>query len=107
MKAKPSFIINISSNRASYHDELKNTSGNYGYRASKAALNMMVYCSVFDLPSNIKSFTVYPGRVKSDMNPSGVDDPFKQAEKIVKITKNWQEEFNGRYLRYDGAFYPL
>ena len=103
----PSFVINISSARGSYNDENLNTSANYGYRASKAALNMMTFCSVFDLPPNVKTFSVHPGGVKTDMNPTGTDLPMEQAEKIMSITRNWKEEFNGRFLRYDGTFYPL
>lgn len=103
-----SFIINISSCRASYHDEFDNTSGNYGYRASKAALNMMTFCSVMDLPASVKTFAVHPGSVKTDMNPEGEDNPYEQARKIIEITTSkWQGEWNGKFLRYDGTVYPL
>lgn len=101
------FIINISSGRSSYQDEYPNTHGNYGYRSSKVALNMMTWCSVHDLPKNVKIFAVHPGGVKSDMNPTGEHDPIEQAKKIIDITKNWKEEFNGKFLRFDGGFYPL
>lgn len=107
LKETPSFVINISSCRASYHDEFGSTNGNYGYRASKTALNMMTFCSVMDLPNNIKIFAVHPGSVMTDMNPEGTDLPYDQAKKIMDITTNWKEEFNGRYLRYDGSLYPL
>lgn len=103
----PTFIINISSARGSYNDENPNTNGNYGYRASKTALNMMTHCSLFDLPQNIKTYTVHPGSVKTDMNPTGSDLPITQAEKIVKISKNWDDKFNGKFLRFDGTIYPL
>ncbi len=103
----PAYVIHISSNRASYHDELINTNANYGYRASKAALNMMTFCSLFDLPKNIRTFSVHPGIMKTDMNPTGKDDPLGQAKKIIAITDNWKEELNGKFLRYDGTFYPL
>lgn len=107
LKRNPSFIVNISSARGSYHDENDNTSGNYGYRASKCALNMMVYCSLFDLPKNVRTFTVHPGSVQTDMNPSGTDKPIVQAYKIIEITKRWKNEFNGKFLRYDGTIYPI
>lgn len=107
LKSQPSFIVNISSGRSSYKDEYVNTSGNYGYRASKAALNLITFSSIFDLPKNVKTFAVHPGGVKTDMNPTGVHDPFQQAGKIIGITKNWKEEFNGKFLRFDGTFYPL
>lgn len=106
LKKEKSFVINISSARASYNDEDVNYLGNYGYRGSKAALNMMTFASLHDLAENVKTFAVHPGGVKTDMNPVGTDDPYKQAEKIVAITKNWKEKFNGRFLRYNGVFYP-
>ncbi len=107
LTANPSFVINISSGRASYHDEYENNSGNYGYRASKTALNMFTFCSLFDLPRNVKTFAVHPGGVKTDMNPTGTMFSVDQAEKIITITKNWKDEFNGKFLRFDGTFYPL
>jgi len=107
LKGNPSYVINISSARGSYHDENENTLGNYGYRASKCALNMMVYCTLFDLPQNIRTFAVHPGSVQTDMNPSGTDKPEVQAQKIVEITQKWENEFNGKFLRYDGTIYPL
>lgn len=107
LKNTPSFVINISSCRASFHDEFENVTGNYGYRASKIALNMMTFCSVFDLPKDIRTFAVHPGNVKTDMNPSGENNPIDRAEKIMKITENWKEEFNGAFMRHDGKPYPL
>ncbi|MBI3559445.1 SDR family NAD(P)-dependent oxidoreductase [Candidatus Gottesmanbacteria bacterium] len=105
--SNPSFIINISSDRASYQPEFPVNSGNYGYRASKTALNMFTFCSLHDLPKNIKIFAVHPGETKTDMNPNGKNLPIDQAKKIIEITKNWKEEFNGKFLRFDGNLYPL
>lgn len=107
LKKTDSFVINISSCRASYNDEYENSNGNYGYRASKTALNMMVHASTWDLPKNVKTFAVHPGGVKTDMNPGGKHDPYKQAKKMINITKNWKDKFNGRFMRFDGNFYPL
>lgn len=103
----PSFIVNISSCRASHQDEMENSTANYGYRASKAGLNMMVFNLVRDLPENIKTFTVHPGSVLTDMNPNGISSPFESAKSIIEITKNWKEQFNGQFMRYSGELYPL
>lgn len=103
----PSFVINISSCRGSFHDRELNTQGNYGYRASKVALNMLTTCSLFDLPKNVKTFAVHPGNLRSKMNPTGGDDPKVQADKIVSITTTWDETKNGMFLNFDGAPYPL
>lgn len=107
LTATPSFVINISSCRASFHDEFENPTGNYGYRASKVALNMYTFCSVRDLPKNIKTFAVHPGSVRTDMNPGGSQTPYQQAESIFSITKSWKEEYNGKFMRWDGSLYPL
>jgi hypothetical protein len=45
--------------------------------------------------------------VKTDMNPTGDQLPFEQAKSIIDITKNWSDEFNGKFLRYDSTLYPL
>jgi NAD(P)-dependent dehydrogenase (short-subunit alcohol dehydrogenase family) len=103
----PSFVINISSCRASYHDEFENEFGNYGYRASKSALNMCTYCLVKDLPLHVKTFAVHPGSVRSRMNPEGTNEPRDQARKIISIIKNWNDDWNGMFMNYDGAPYPL
>ncbi len=105
LKGKESFVINISSNRAFFRDQ--NDNGNYGYRASKAALNMMTLCSLFDLPKNVKTFAVHPGSVKTDMNPDGDTLPYEQADKIMAIVRNWKDEYNGKFLRENGTLYPV
>ena len=87
LHSTPSFVINITSARSSYKDEYPNTNGNYGYRASKAALNMMTFSSLFDLPKNVKTFVVHPGGVKTDMNPTGEHDPIEQAKKLSTYQK--------------------
>lgn len=107
LKSNPSFVINITSSRASYQDEYENKTGNYGYRGSKSALNMLTFCSTWDLPANIKIVAVDPGSVKTDMDPEGDNLPYDQAKKIIDITKNWKDEFNGKFLRYSGELYPL
>lgn len=105
--SNPAFVINISSRRASFQNEIENEFANYGYRASKIALNMMTACSVQDFPSNIRTFSVHPGSVRTEMNPDGEDDPKTQAKKIIAITESWDEDWNGRFMRYDGTPYSM
>jgi NAD(P)-dependent dehydrogenase (short-subunit alcohol dehydrogenase family) len=107
LTSDPSFVINVSSDRASYHDKLSNTHANYGYRASKAALNMYTFCSTWDLPNNVKTFAVHPGNMKTDMNPTGIDNPNDQTKSILQILDNWEDSLNGKFLNYDGNLYPL
>lgn len=105
LKSEPSFVVNISSCRASYHDEFANDNPNYGYAGSKIALNMFTFGLAKELPKNIKVFAVHPGSVKTDMNKQGDQTPQEQAEKIIAITKNWNDEFNGKFMRWSGEEY--
>ena len=107
LQSDSSFVINITSSRASYQDEYENQTGNYGYRGSKCALNMLTYNSTWDLPANIKIVAVDPGSIKTDMDPEGDNFPYDQAKKIIDIINNWKDEFNGKFLRYSGELYPL
>ncbi len=100
-------IVNISSCRGSFHDENENTSANYGYRASKTALNMLTLAMVEDLPSNIGVVAVHPGSVQTDMNPNGLTSPEEAAKLIYdNIVDSWSPEKTGSFLRTDGSKYP-
>lgn len=102
-----SFIINVSSDRGSYSDSTSPT-GKYGYRSSKAALNMLTCCLVMDLPANVSAFAVHPGWVKTNMNPiRGYLSPDESAASIIQILDKWQPELNGRFLQRDGTPHPL
>lgn len=99
------FIINVSSDRGSYSDT--SPTGKYGYRCSKAALNMLTHCLVIDLPANISVFAVHPGWVKTDMNPlRGHLSPTESASSIIQILDKWCPELNGRFLQRDGTLHP-
>lgn len=105
MSEPGSFIINISSDRASFQNE--NTIGNYGYRGSKVTLNMFTQCLLLDLPKNVSTFAVHPGWVKTDMNPNGVLTPHESASKILAILDTWKPAMNGAYLDNDGGHFPI
>lgn len=107
LKADPCYIINISSARASFHDGHAGSTANYGYAASKVALNILTFCSEAELPKNVRTFAINPGGVKTDMNPHGPNEPIKKAEKIIGLTDNWKEEYNGKFVHHDGTLYPL
>lgn len=107
LTAEPSFVINISSARASFHDGHAGSTANYGYAASKVALNMLTFCSENELPKNVRTFAVHPGGVRTDMNPDATNEPVEQAQKIIAITKDWDDDLNGRFLNRDGSLYPL
>jgi NAD(P)-dependent dehydrogenase (short-subunit alcohol dehydrogenase family) len=101
------YVINISSARASFHDGHAGSTANYGYAASKVALNMLTFCSEVELAKNVRTFAVNPGGVKTDMNPDGPNEPIKKAEKIIGLADNWKVEYNGQFVNHDGTLYPL
>jgi len=105
LTAQPSFIINISSGRASFQNE--GSVGNYGYRASKVALNMFTKASVLELPENVYTFAVHPGLVRSDMNPDGDIEPQDAARKILEIMNDWDEAKSGAFLDNEGNYFDI
>lgn len=106
MKGSNCFIINISSDRASFQNAMNDTNANYGYKASKAALNMLNKVLVFDLPRNVSVVAVHPGSVNTNMNPNGSLKPVEAAQKICQIIAKWNPKLNGQFVRNDGSIYP-
>lgn len=105
LKSAPQgFVINISSERASFNERHKDHNyNNYGYAASKAALNMYTYDLAHDLQQHgISIFCLDPGSMKTDMNPGGEISPDQAAEKILSIYNNFTPELNGRFLDNTG-----
>ena len=98
------FVINISSGRTSFEND--SPTGNYGYRASKIALNMLTKATTIDLPAGVKTFSVHPGLVHTDMYPQGAMEPIEAARKIIDITQSWDDSKNGAFLDNDGNYFP-
>jgi NAD(P)-dependent dehydrogenase (short-subunit alcohol dehydrogenase family) len=105
MKNDSAFIINISSDRGSFENAMNDSIANYGYKASKAALNMVTKVLVFDLPKNVNVVAVHPGWVRSNMSPVGTLQPDQAAAKIYKIIADWNPKMNGRFVHNDGSPY--
>lgn len=100
-------IVNISSNRASFHDEDNKSLPNYGYRASKTALNMFTQALSEELPAGVYTVAVHPGGVLTAMNPSGPATPAEAAQSIYEhIIQSWKPTMNGTFRRKDGSLYP-
>jgi NAD(P)-dependent dehydrogenase (short-subunit alcohol dehydrogenase family) len=106
MKSGQAFIINISSDRASAANVMNDSNANYGYKASKAALNMLTKVLVFDMPKNVSVMAVHPGGVRTNMNPNGSLEPVQAAAKIYGIIRNWDPKLNGQFVHNDGSIYP-
>jgi NAD(P)-dependent dehydrogenase (short-subunit alcohol dehydrogenase family) len=95
-------IVHISSGMGSISD---NTSGGaYGYRMSKAALNMACRSMAVDLrPENFKIVVINPGWVKTDMGgpnaPESVDNSVRfMMDRIEQLSP----EQSGTFLHYRG-----
>lgn len=88
VKSRLKMIVTITSCAGSISD---NTSGGtYAYRASKAAVNMVVKSLAVDLkPREIKVFLLHPGWVKTDM---GGSDALIDAESSIKGMRHVIEE---------------
>lgn len=102
-------VINISSERASFscRDKAENYN-NYGYAASKVALNMFVRDAAYDLaPFHVITFAIHPGWVKSDMNPRGTLLPEEAARKILDVAERVTPEQSGKFFNNDGRIYKL
>lgn len=95
-------IIHISSGMGSISE---NTSGGaYGYRISKAALNMACRSMAMDLrKDHFKVIVMNPGWVKTDMGGLGATEPVEDSvrqmmERIDQLT----EDQSGTFLDYRG-----
>lgn len=97
-------VIHITSLMGSIAD---NTSGgSYGYRMSKAALNMFSKSFSADFP-NIVSVVVHPGWVKTDMG--GENAPLEAADSargILKLAAQATEKDSGHFFDYEGDELP-
>jgi len=103
LMARGGYIINISSARASFKLAESDGRANYGYKASKAALNMLTQALVLDLPSNVFAIAVHPGNVQTDMNPGGSVKPTQAAAMIYESVIKNAENINGKFVKNDGS----
>ena len=99
-------IVNITSQLASI--EL-NTSGNfYGYRESKAALNMFTKTLAQELgPEGFICLTLHPGWVRTDMG--GDQAPLSPEQSVTgmrAVIDNMTADDNGVYRGYHGDVVP-
>lgn len=99
-KSDQALVINISSFRASFDDD--DEKPNYGYSASKVALNMFTKHLAREFKNtNISTFSYDPGWVQTDMNNGEGDLTIQQAAKrLLGRIKNFQASENGEFLRW-------
>ncbi len=82
--------------------------GEYIYRSSKAALNMVVARMAQDLAAqSIRTVAMDPGWVQTDMGGASADlTPEQSVSGIKSVLDNLSSESSGVYLRYDGSSLP-
>lgn len=99
-------VVNISSGMGSI-GSLKN-GGSYGYRASKAALNMITKTMSIELaPRGIGAVCVHPGWVETDMGGQGADlSPAASAAHLIEMIDGLSTADTGRFLNYTGDDLP-
>ncbi|MEO1584386.1 MAG: SDR family oxidoreductase [Planctomycetota bacterium] len=99
-------IVNISSVMGSI-GETRN-GGSLGYRASKAALNMLTKAMAVELaPRGIGAVCVHPGWVETDMGGQGADlRPEESANHLVVTMDGLTTADTGRFIDYKGQDLP-
>jgi NAD(P)-dependent dehydrogenase (short-subunit alcohol dehydrogenase family) len=99
-------VVNISSVMGSI--ERTTSGGSYGYRASKAALNMVTRVMAADLAQRkIAAVTVHPGWVQTDMGGPGAHlKPDESARHLVATIDALELSDSGRFMDFRGEPLP-
>lgn len=111
-KQKPSVFISLSAMVGSIGDN--QLGGWYGYRSSKAALNMMVKTASIELKRSHKEAclaVVHPGTTQGPLSKpfaSGIDkDKYytsaQTAERILNVAEGLTASQTGRFFNWDGT----
>lgn len=82
--------------------------GEYIYRSSKTALNMVVKSLSLDLkPFNIAVAALHPGWVRTDMGgPNGLIDTKTSVSGLRKVIAGLDQAQSGEFIAYDGKQVP-
>ena len=115
LKLSQGIIVNLSSSLGSISNNSKVMGtggaggGQYPYRCSKAALNMVTRSLSIDLKDfKIGVISVHPGWVRTDMGgPHATLSPKESVEAVLKLVENFKyEEQTGQFFDYTGAVFP-
>ena len=103
---KRRLIASVTSRMGSIDDN--SSGGAYGYRASKAALNMFNKSLSIDLATEgFTCLVLHPGWVRTDMGGAG--SPLEARDSVadmVKIVNGATSADSGRFIDHDGATLP-
>ena len=88
--------------------EDNNGGGNYLYRSSKTAVNMVVKSLAIDLQSaGITSIVMHPGWVKTDMGgPNALISTEQSVSGMRQVISNLSMADSGKFFSYDGQEIP-
>jgi len=111
-KQNPSVYISLSAMVGSISDN--QLGGWYGYRSSKAALNMMVKTASIELKRTNKQAclaVVHPGTTQGPLSKpfaSGIDKdkyytPSQTAERLLQVAEGLSAGQTGRFFNWDGT----
>jgi len=105
-KAPAAKVLNVSSWLGSI--TIKKTGGNYGYAASKAALNMMNKALAEDLRADgIVSANFNPGWVQTDMGGQKAKlTPEESVGGMLDTLEQLTIEDTGSFMQWDGSVHP-
>ena len=102
-KSDRKIVVNISSSMGSIAE---NTSGgDYIYRTSKAALNMVTKSLAIDLADRgLTVVSLHPGWVKTDMGGEGATiTPAESVSGMRQVIDGLSPAESGKFFRYDGS----
>jgi len=99
-------VVNMSSLMGSVEDN--GSGGDYAYRSSKSALNMVTKSLSLDLiDKNIVSVVLHPGWVKTDMGGRHATLSIEDSVRgMVQVISSLEKSQNGKFLRYNGDVLP-
>ena len=100
-KSSHPLIINISSKMGSL--KLMKDGQDWGYRASKSALNMFIRCFAMNSP-DIPIVALHPGHVQT--NIGRVNPPLTAEESVRFMVNTWStfsKKESGKFINYDGC----
>ena len=99
-------LIAMTSKMGSMADN--SSGGEYIYRSTKTALNMVVKSLSLDLqPFNIAVAALHPGWVRTDMGgPNGLIDTETSVTGLRKVITGLDQNQSGEFIAYDGKPVP-
>lgn len=99
-------VVNITSDLASL--ERNTRGGAYGYRESKAGLNMFTRTLAAELrPQGFICIVISPGWVRTEMGgPQAEQTPTESVAGIIRVLRGLTPEDSGKFLDYRGEELP-